>query len=670
MPGLLTLQTDLKSLKYGQDRPNSGNSGQPYIQTDINSVDATFNRVRLTNFDDGFIRGGAVASQNASAVDTLRIGKFLTDPPKGPLFLARQVGLQLSNPQLEHIDDLPTNRTGTNRPTKGQGFFKNVGNAVTNGATSVGAFIANTANRIENEVGPTRIYNLGINTLAQVSVNAIGGHIVRHGFLPVEDPSKYYEAVVTQNNFENNSNRLEQYASNFSLGGMDSIINKINYNTDTEITSYVGGPSSVYGVGRTFIRRYTNTNDKFKIDGALATSKALAGRTRGDNNDAEDIAFGLDRLLGLSNLTGSILSVSGSSTPPLANNDDNIPVNLNTRYSTANTNIADDKSGLYHALLPEPKNINDTNPSNGPSTYPKTNANDVTNKDGVLELPALVFDWTNPAVRTYTEAKTRIDSFTTNKRLSRTNDMVSRNPRDANNQPTFQYNTGAKLAFNRTVDRVVKNDTLALKFTPLDPFTGGALNGAPFSFLGYITDYTDNFDSTWSDVKYVGRAEKFYIFNEFKRSISLGFNIPCFNRKELSDKHKRLNRLASILAGKYNDNLLGGIITKLQVGNYIDNQPGIINSLNFSPIEDSSWDLQAKLAFYIKVSLNFTVIHNQLPQYDGDDNDIFITVPNVPDAADDKGNTGQGITEGNKFIIGDTISYPENTFGGTKPAGF
>ena len=101
MPGLLELKTDLKSLKYGQDQPGGGDSGQPYIKTDINTIDSGFNRFRLTRFDDGLIRGGAIGALNASVVDTLRIGKFFIDAPKGPLFLVKQVGLQLSNPRLE-----------------------------------------------------------------------------------------------------------------------------------------------------------------------------------------------------------------------------------------------------------------------------------------------------------------------------------------------------------------------------------------------------------------------------------------------------------------------------------------------------------------------------------------------------------------------------------------
>jgi hypothetical protein len=232
MPGLIDLKTDLKSLKYGHDTPGGGNSGQPYITTDINTVDSGFNKFRLTKFDDGLVRGGIIGAVNASAVDTLRIGKFLTDFPKGPLFIVKQVGLQLSNPRLE------SKKLRVDRATRGQGFLNNIGN-----------FISNVAGRIENAVGPTRIYNLGINTLAQVPINAIGGHVIRHGFLPVQDSSKLYEAVVTANN-KNDTNRLVELNERFSSGRNSLIVNQ-----------YIGGPGSVYGIGTTIIHRATTPKD-------------------------------------------------------------------------------------------------------------------------------------------------------------------------------------------------------------------------------------------------------------------------------------------------------------------------------------------------------------------------------------------------------------------------
>jgi len=677
---LLDLKTDLKSLKYGQDQPGGGNSGQPYIKTDINTVDnGLINKLRFSNFDDGLIRGGTVSAASAAIVDTLRISKFFADLPKGFLFIKKQVGLQLSNPRVE------SSTVPTNRPTSGQGFFNNAFN-----------FVANTVGKIENAVGPTRIYNLGVNTLAQVPVNAIGGHIVRHGILPNNDDSKYYENVIKVKNFQNNSNRLVDLTNNFNLGPWGSnktgvtrkeqgFLNKLkgiaasspigasvfagvtailNTNKEFEIDSYIGGPSSVYGLGSTTIRRAmdSDTENEIKINFAREQSRTLAGKTRDDKGNATPVAFGLDRLLGASNQSASVFIPSGSNTIyPLSNNDNNIPVNLNNRIisSTDKNNpyeipidapivgkdfgASNFTSSVYASssfldlptiltptsLLPdkdrtpqqgdknnpfkyeiEAKNENDI-VSSGPSSYPGA---DLPTQQ--LDQPILVYN--NPALKTYAELITRQDTLGL-RSISQNNFQSQVVSVDRGNS-TYQYNTGAKATFNRTNDTDVNADEIKLNFTPYNPFTGTALT--TLKFLAYITDYSDSFNSTWGDVKYVGRAEKFYIFNEFKRSVKLGFHIPCYNKTELSKKHTDLNTLVSILAGKYENNLLGGIITQLKVGNYVDNQFGIIDNLDFSIVDGSSWDLDDSLAFYIKVSFGFTVIHDFLPEY----NKSFITV--------------------------------------------
>lgn len=280
---LLDLKTDLKSLKYGKDRPGGGDSGQPYQKVDINTVDSGFNRFRMTKFDDGLVRGGVVGAANASIVDTFRIGKFLTDFPKGPLFIVKQVGLQLSNPRLE------SKKLKTDNPTSGGGLLRNVGN-----------FIVNTANKIVNAVGPTRIYNLGINTIAQVPVNAFGVHFNRHGLLPVQDDSTKYLAVAQHNNEGQGApnNRLVGLTSQFRLGDLQGStipnfnnrkqrklvaqainglmlgggvknpkpIGFLNANKELTISRYIGGPGSVYGIGTTTILRTAFTEDSSRID--------------------------------------------------------------------------------------------------------------------------------------------------------------------------------------------------------------------------------------------------------------------------------------------------------------------------------------------------------------------------------------------------------------------
>lgn len=177
--------TKFRSLKYGNDTSDGGSSRQPYMKVELKDIDKPFTKLRLTKFDDGLIRGGAVGALNAAAVDTLRIGKFFKDLPKGPLFLIKQVGLQLSNPRLE--------------AKKG-------------------------ASRFLSSVGPTRIYNLGINTIAQVPLNAFGGHLVRHGLLPVMNDNTKYLSVATENNkwgednLGSQNNRLVGLRNKFNLG--------------------------------------------------------------------------------------------------------------------------------------------------------------------------------------------------------------------------------------------------------------------------------------------------------------------------------------------------------------------------------------------------------------------------------------------------------------------
>ena len=54
---LVTLETNLKSLKYGNDRPGGGSSNQPYIQKPIPTGDIPF-----VSGPDFKLRGGNLKS--------------------------------------------------------------------------------------------------------------------------------------------------------------------------------------------------------------------------------------------------------------------------------------------------------------------------------------------------------------------------------------------------------------------------------------------------------------------------------------------------------------------------------------------------------------------------------------------------------------------------------
>jgi len=106
--GLLTQNTNLKSLKYGNDRFGGGSSGQPFVQTPIVPAnDSTFPKgypptfpfgpedlIGQTGGVDQIFRGGSLIPTKLSD-DIKRISKFLVTG-QGLQFLAKQQGLYIA----------------------------------------------------------------------------------------------------------------------------------------------------------------------------------------------------------------------------------------------------------------------------------------------------------------------------------------------------------------------------------------------------------------------------------------------------------------------------------------------------------------------------------------------------------------------------------------------
>ena len=92
-------------------------------------------------------------------------------------------------------------------------------------------------------------------------------------------------------------------------------------------------------------------------------------------------------------------------------------------------------------------------------------------------------------------------------------------------------------------------DLIKFKIEIIDPTN--PIETDPLTFKAYIDNFSDSYNADWKSQTYMGRAEKFYIFNEFKRTVNLTFNIPCYNKEKLINQHSKLRKLASILSGIY-----------------------------------------------------------------------------------------------------------------------
>jgi hypothetical protein len=566
--------TSLRTLKYGSDTPGGGSSGEPYITTKIPpAFQEQVPSTNIWNSDNGLIRGGFTGAAYASGIDTVRIGKFLTDAPRGPLFIAKQVGLQLSNPKLETRTDV--------------------------------------LGKLLGAVGSTRIYNLGLNTLAQVPLTAFGGHITRHGLLPILNEGQTYARVVVANNISGN-NRLVALKA------------KLSEYPDSNIAQYVSGPGSIDGIGTTTIRRYVNTlsNIQYNQYASLERTEAIS----------------IDFATGLVGEAINISSISNTSLlyqRPIPDIDYFLAQGVSEQYFDANLSEISANNNITTGSL-----------SSAPS-----------------QIDQNVINY-NVTGKTYNKLKTTIDTQISGSRVGTANIVKEQNG-DVFLPISFSYTGKAYSGRNKTLDLVKYNieNRLGLggsngqqdqiNLTPLylsnvPPGTNVLIGGKSYNvrdlikfrieavnndapnqstwmiFRAYLKDINDNPNPSWSTVNYVGRGEPFYIYNGFERNISFNFQVAAMSEAELQPMWQKLNYLYSNVMPDYSNNIMRAPYMKLTIGNYMYRQPGIIKSMNYTIGNDSPWEIAItdpeqkgnlyELPHVLNVSMTFAPIHDFLPR--------------------------------------------------------
>jgi len=193
--------------------------------------------------------------------------------------------------------------------------------------------------------------------------------------------------------------------------------------------------------------------------------------------------------------------------------------------------------------------------------------------------------------------------------------------------PIYSSDTGV----NKTL---ANSDIVPFYITVLD--LNGTNKNNYIHFRAYVKGISDEYSADWASFKYTGRGENFYTYNGFNRSMGLNFSVFAASKSEQKSMYQKLNYLASLLAPNYssiggnNSGFMRGNIIKLTIGDYLVNQPGIIQGLSFSIPDESPWDLgrnedgekkdpseslSLNLPHLIEVQgFKFTPIHSFLPK--------------------------------------------------------
>lgn len=585
---LISLKTNLKSLRYGKDRPGGGSSNQPFIQTSLkNSFDLSVAELGQTggNF---IIRGGTYAATH-SAKDVSRLTKLFTESIIGSSFMAKQEALAL---------------TGQNYGAGGPSIKGFSGPNLFDG----------------NSEGPY----LYTNTIAQAGTNAFGVHGNKQGVnpFPVEGNILGVE--------------LDQYGrptySSYIAAAVDKYTNKLVYLNETSpfnytgtLFSYKGGPNSELGLtGETRIKFATSIVPGGARTG-LANPLVLTNPSRFFGTEKRVYTPGT-YLRGLSNpytqgASGKYLRLTGAK--------------LINPYNE----LGQVGQGYYFFSVYDPANLEgNTWPTNTPLQYANGSAT-FTQQEIINQ----------ESYRTSGKIQDFRKKVTVNDVLAKKNGMLTAAPnyttkniekRVLSGDPGSKERDRSNYAVgNGVVDKITAlymyesdkpastsytNDLVKFRFAVLNPDDPTIKTYVHFRafFKGGIQD---NMSAQWDAFKYIGRAEQFFNYTGFTRDVSFGFTVVAQSKNELSIMYQKLNYLQSTLAPDLNGtDWMRGNIHLLTIGGYFYDQPGVITSLNYSLPEDSTWEIGIntdggfdhsvkELPHRIEVIVNFKPIHNFIP---------------------------------------------------------
>jgi len=561
---LVDLKTNLKSLRYGNDQPFGGSSGQPYVTS---SIPDNPSQIGNPQGIDYLLRNGSLYVETAVR-DTSRITSLLTDKNSqiGENWRNKQKQLSLQSTWRFPLS-IPVSQIYNQDQTIDQIAFK------------AGTF------------GPNR--QILRTDSGDVSLGAASSgpwyHIYKQGGLSLPslgylNPANYGNAYKLAD--QAGVNRLTNlYRSKISvfgsegaaiLGAANSVLLGVapgNTNipgTDLFLQSYYGG-TDTYGGQVSVIPRTTFSTNKAKSFNGQGNT-ILTRLFKGDTGQGV-ITFDQD-ILGTLVLNNSDSTFIYGPNAVVDYTDFRKTLKENPNTSAFSTKLASTNYRVFNRQIkyntgnPGQKNLNRDNPY-GPVTF------------GNLRTPTNL-----------------------------TSDLINLTP----------------LYTSETVNTPTEQSDL-IKFTIAVVDNDNPTQKTFIHFRAFLDSFGDTFNASWNEYKYVGRADSMFRYGGFNRDISLGFKVFCQSRQEQLPMYQKLNYLASLAAPSYTDSgFMRGNYVYLTVGDWLVNVPGVLKGISLGVPQDSPWEIArdangniqndiAQLPHYVEVSgFNFAPIHNFVPQ--------------------------------------------------------
>jgi hypothetical protein len=558
------------------DSPNQLNLIKaPYILRGIQRKKITKGEPQFWDFglgiDDGFIRGGIVTSTARAIADVLRVGSFFLSV-KGLLWGVKQFGMQRTN-------------------TYGKLWTP-------------------------------------INLLANVTTQHIGLKWDRPGIIPIGDESWKYGFKMGAIKVAEKAGKIAGLLAQKSteVEGISYLYNnKLKLGVGRTLKEQKGGPDSFYGIGKTFTTQYVDT---FQND----------GKDWGDSQ------------------AGRAVDVGGGSPSwkPFEQKYD--PFKLRG-FKTYSEDLPDDKNGNLVSQTQQNSPIpidtaNEGKPTNGVAPSSLENKTDLLKSEGFYRGSSDIRDY---EAISYGKIAKRAEEWVGFTGATDFRELYGDdNPKNILNDKYSYTNQGRhkyrmagiqtekiqKYLFgkdsvtnqqsgdfvNKSIYAGLDGDKLSLvdDFIPLyfgwDDTSGNHRKQFTIQFRATVNGISETFSPSWNGIKYPGRADKSYMYEEFERTLSFNFKVYAESRGDMKNMWGKLNELSLMTYPVHSGGTYTGTICYFRLGdlygNDTDGVPSLITSLTYTIPDDMSWELnQDNELFKVPMGIDVTISLTLLPTH-------------------------------------------------------
>lgn len=600
---LIDLRTDLKSLRYGNDKP--------YVTKDINNP-PTSNQTGM--------------QINKRVDDLSRIAQMLVDRP-GLKFIGNQALLQ----QTDTVEKLQK-ASSKGLKALGREALGIVKDTVIGTAKILGSTLAQVP---VNGTGTHFVYGFRTDTYLQPS----GGN-TRSAFAqffgaggvegaPLALKGELIEGEV-KSNFGTKVSNTEFKVEVDSKYDYDEYFNKPRTDNKAKAEAQAGNPIKVQegSVETTASPKSELRTSQNKIQSIPNTGISGSGLPLSDENLGKHYTSG-SNYLGTDSLENIRRASNGKSiaTKPTGNENEYLP-NPYTRDNTfgdvvvgdiTNENTGETVEGITVGETSIPRKINLNKLQEGINS----GSIEVVSKSGdfFVDPPKIQdfrsgssysFDYNAPKINRETRVNLGNQGKVTFDRSNYGNtDIDTQDTLNKLNESTTRID-GTQAA----------RDLAKLYFEVITP------DGSTFlHFRAFIDSIDDSYNADWQGFNYVGRGEKFYTYGGFERDINISFKIAAATRAEMKPLYRKMVYLASSTAPTYGgQGFMRGTLARITVGSYFSQLPGVITSVKYSLIQDMPWEISMQnpeagtdddmqeLPMGLQCSVSFKVIHDFAPQ--------------------------------------------------------